>query len=67
MFLCECHPCAPAYLGEERAGGETPLEEGESEKLWAVEWGGVMEPREDGENIEVEDIRAGGEPGVGDS
>ena len=22
-----------------------------------------MEPREDGENIEVEDIRAGGEPG----
>ena len=43
-------------------GGETPRLEGESEKEWAAEWGGVREPREEGENIDEFDISAGGEP-----
>ena len=50
-------------LGEGRAGGDTPLEDGESENEWFAERGGVIEPSEDGENIALVDINAGGEPG----
>ena len=49
-------------FGAGSAGGETPLLEGESEKEGAEEWGGVRDPREEGENIAELDIRAGGEP-----
>ena len=49
-------------FGAGSAGGETPRLEGESEKEGAEEWGGVRDPRKEGENIAELDIRAGGEP-----
>jgi len=53
-------------FGAGSAGGETPRLEGESEKEGAEEWGGVRDPREEGENIAELDIRAGGEQLGGD-